>query len=104
MRRIISFVLLIAIALLCTGCVFDCHRCEELEEEINELEWEYEEKVSELNDKIEETEEIYSALEEIGGYFFYAEECLAGELGPVDVAEALEAVINGMECVDDMLY
>jgi hypothetical protein len=94
MKRLIALALLAVF--LCTGFLFACDNCEELEWELNEAE----ERISELESDLEDLElEYASALDDAMYYFSWAEEYLSGQFEDVDVDEALDAVQQGMNYI-----
>lgn len=88
------------IALYMSG--YECDDCARLEEEIFELECEIEDLKSEISDMDEESSVYYWSAYEAKGYLGYAEECLTGFFGSIDVEEALSGVQLAMECLDNI--
>lgn len=87
------FVLLLLSVFICTGFIFSCDNCEDLEDKIYDLE-------SELEDL---ELEYYGYLEEALYYFSCAEENLSGQFSEPDIEAALEAVEDGINYINRVM-
>lgn len=92
------FVLLILAVFFCTGFIFSCDKCEELESEIYHLE----EENHELRMLIEDSQQIpHGVLEEIYWYLYGAEEYLNGQFLDVEPDEALRIIREAQDYLSD---
>ena len=105
MKTVITYIVLgiLALGLLfLIASSFEYDNREELEEQIWDLEMEIEDLKSVISDMEEESANYYWSAEEASGCLYYAEECLTGFFGSVDVDEALDAIYRAMDYLDDI--
>lgn len=98
MRILRLAALLIVIAILCSGCAYECSRCKELEEEISDLEWKYENELPwYVEDEIQELKEDNSRMEYVIDNLEFCLSEAEEYLSAGNYAEALEAVRYGLD-------
>lgn len=105
MKTVITYIVL---GILALGLLFlfvssfEYDNRAELEEQIWDLEMEIEDLKSVISDMEDESVDYYWSATEAKGYLGYAEECLTGFFGSIDVEEALSGVQLAMECLDEI--